>query len=146
MIIEEIFYGVKCNRCGENYNDGDDGQLHDSRADIEEYANDDGWLVLGRKHYCPNCYNMDDDTPKKDFPEHLEDLNKFIDHVVHAHREKDTGDDPDKYVVTFSMYGYKCLGEHHIDFIKSLLGKKLISMKQHVKMYGWSEYTIELTE
>ena len=81
MIIAEVFYGVECDRCGKVY-DGADYGYYDDMDSALEYAKEDEWLEIGGKHYCPDCYVVDEDTEevKKKPPRshHLKSLESFI--------------------------------------------------------------------
>ena len=54
---------LKCDGCGEHielgdgtsFYEGDDGHL------AEKEARESGWLVIGNRHYCPNCHHVNDD-------------------------------------------------------------------------------------
>ncbi len=43
MIVSEIFYGVKCNRCGEQYEDGEHSFWSDEDNAIETQWNPNGF-------------------------------------------------------------------------------------------------------
>lgn len=56
---------LTCNNCGEIYCD-DDGtgfSIWLTESDANEHADNDGWYLHGDdgKHYCPSCYEIDDD-------------------------------------------------------------------------------------
>ena len=57
MIVEGTFYNVRCDVCGEDANEQWWNDKIDAQADAEE-AN---YKYLGGKHYCPNCWQWDDD-------------------------------------------------------------------------------------
>jgi hypothetical protein len=57
MIVEKKFKNVRCDACGalldeENWWDGEDV--------ISEMLDETGWLTLGDRHYCENCWQYDD--------------------------------------------------------------------------------------
>ena len=47
-------YLIKCDKCGEYY---DDGVMFEStdKDFFEERMVEDGWQIDGDKHYCPEC-------------------------------------------------------------------------------------------
>lgn len=55
--IEVTAYVFKCDRCGNNYDDGDGGVLIEDGYEeiIEEEMLEYGWKKDGDKHYCPKC-------------------------------------------------------------------------------------------
>lgn len=60
MITEKIYYGVKCDACGKELEDGD-GCLHYNEEDyMESIALDSEWIKVRDKHYCENCYKYGD--------------------------------------------------------------------------------------
>lgn len=53
-----------CDNCREHYCDEHTGfSIYVTESDVHEAADSDGWYVHGDddKHYCPNCYKIDDD-------------------------------------------------------------------------------------
>lgn len=49
---------IKCDKCGDYYDWGDGRAIIPDDLDgeqIEEFALEDGWVVDGDKHYCPDC-------------------------------------------------------------------------------------------
>jgi len=85
MVTTEVFYGVKCNRCGELYQDGEHSFWDDKNSAIENSI-DSGWFELNGKHYCCGCHKMDDDTNEvkifEEYPQSLKTLNLFIDKIL----------------------------------------------------------------
>ena len=134
MIIAEVFYGVKCDRCGKVY-DGADYGYYDDMDSALEYAKEDEWLEIGGKHYCPDCYVVDEDTEevKKKPPrsQHLKSLESFINDFLGNHAHIIESDDD--YEVRF--YG-KELSTPDEDYIGEMLGSNLISLecKPHERM------------
>lgn len=58
MIIEEKIYTVECDCCN-SIMDSDISPLF-RESDAEEAARCKGWLVTENSHYCPNCWDYDD--------------------------------------------------------------------------------------
>ena len=57
-IVKEYFYNVKCDRCGKLANEelwGNDV------AFAKEDADESGFIEVDGKHYCPDCYTIDDE-------------------------------------------------------------------------------------
>lgn len=57
MIIEEKIYTVECDCCN-SIMDNDIPLFQES--DAEEAARCKGWLVTENSHYCPSCWDYDD--------------------------------------------------------------------------------------
>ena len=55
---------IRCNRCGRRY--VLDGRVDTfSNKDIaDDYAESDGWWRDGEEHYCPDCYEYDEDSDR----------------------------------------------------------------------------------
>jgi len=62
MIQEVTMYTVVCDNCGEDaFTDSDFSCWCDQQV-AEEFAKDDwGYIEHEGKHYCPKCYEYDDD-------------------------------------------------------------------------------------
>jgi len=61
MTQEITMYTIKCDNCGELFEDKHDGFC--AWVDINSakfLANDSDWTQEGNKDYCPNCYEYDD--------------------------------------------------------------------------------------
>lgn len=55
---------IVCDGCGEMFEDGDGISCYMNDLDgnlIEEQALSSEWIYLGGKHYCPKCYELDDE-------------------------------------------------------------------------------------
>ena len=134
MIIAEVFYGVKCDRCGKVYDGADYGYYNDMDSALE-YAKEDEWLEIGGKHYCPNCYVVDEDTEevKKRPPrcQHLKSLESFINDFLAHHAHVIESDDD--YEVLFHGKALSIMDE---EYIRKMLGSNLISLqcKPHERM------------
>ena len=70
MIKEVKMYSVVCDRCGKSFIDEFNGivaWLDEGTA--KEQAMESEWAEIGDKHYCPECYEFDDEldeyVPKK---------------------------------------------------------------------------------
>lgn len=54
-------FGCKCDNCGSLWIDEYAGNIgfSDELGMHSIVSKDSSWLVLGNKHYCPNCWNFD---------------------------------------------------------------------------------------
>lgn len=71
MIKSITMYSVICDRCGKSFIDEFNGivaWLDEGTA--KEQAMESEWAEIGDKHYCPDCYEFDDELdeyiPKKE--------------------------------------------------------------------------------
>lgn len=61
MILERTFYGVECDGCGCDLEDGCDNPFFtDSGVFAEEVARDSGWIKVRGRHYCEECHHHGD--------------------------------------------------------------------------------------
>lgn len=69
MIKPVTMYSVVCDRCGKTFCI-DDIIAWTDESDAIAYATDSEWAEIGDKHYCPDCYEFDDEldeyVPKKE--------------------------------------------------------------------------------
>lgn len=57
-VVKEYFYNVQCDRCGKLANE----EYWRSDADFaKEEAQESSFVEVSGKHYCPECYTIDDD-------------------------------------------------------------------------------------
>lgn len=132
MIVTEIFYGLKCNRCMEMYDDGEHSFWNDEGAAVEN-AMESEWVEEKGKHYCPDCHEVDEETDevkvKLDFPKHLIALKKFIDNVCRSHSSQVSEHD-DWFKISTSLFTNEIrLSPFEEDYIKGSLGDNLISIE-----------------
>ena len=68
MIKEVIYYDIICDRCGKSLTNESETCYPDIES-AEMTARDSEWQKIGGKHYCRDCYGLDDETdeyvPKK---------------------------------------------------------------------------------
>ena len=58
MIVDKKFYNVKCDCCGALFNETYWDEVEGATCMLD----DCGWKALEPdKHYCPDCYEWDDD-------------------------------------------------------------------------------------
>ena len=118
MITEEIFYGVKCDRCGDVYEMGGEYTCYSDKSEILDSAFDDDWKEIHGRHYCPCCYtendgttvtnNHDDDDdereddsreyiPRPSYPDCYHKLQQFM-QVIIGHKGNESCDDDWLYI------------------------------------------------
>jgi len=145
MIISEIFYGVKCNRCGEQYEDGEHSFWSDECGAVEN-AMESEWIEEKGKHYCSECYEQDEateeNTAKPDFPEHVKNLKKFFEKMIIGHSSRISEQD-DCFKISKNLYNTTELNHYETTYIKEMLGDNLIliEVKKHER-YSSSEATV----
>lgn len=65
MINQVIMYAAKCDNCGEGWRNHDGICAYHDKGCMEEQLSNDEWHTeegdLTDKHYCPNCWYMDDE-------------------------------------------------------------------------------------
>ena len=68
MIKEVTYYDIICDRCGKSLINESETCYPDTGS-AEMTAKDSEWLAICSKHYCPDCYELDEATdeyvPKK---------------------------------------------------------------------------------
>lgn len=105
MIVQEIFYGVKCDRCREIYEAGDYAYYSEKNSVIED-ATDNDWIEQNGKHYCPDCYTLDEETDEiiinPDIPDVVNKIQKFILHITRNNPE--TREKEDSFELSFNEY------------------------------------------
>jgi acetylornithine deacetylase/succinyl-diaminopimelate desuccinylase-like protein len=137
MIIAEVFYGIKCNRCGEIYDGGDFSFWNDEGTAIEN-ATEADWAELNGKHYCTDCHELGEDRDVvkvyDDYPKHLKTLNTFITYVVAGSKnviENEVG-----FTVNCRFFKKKRLEPLEEDYVKQLLADKFVSLEYEEGKYG----------
>jgi Zn finger protein HypA/HybF involved in hydrogenase expression len=62
MIQKVEMFTIKCDNCGKLYEDEHQGFCAwNYEGAAWEYASEENWIREDDKHYCPNCYEYDDD-------------------------------------------------------------------------------------
>lgn len=65
MKIKVEAFKIACDCCGEIFHSFDDFVCYDGDVDGSAMCNEAdsaGWMVLGDKHYCPNCFSIDEEN------------------------------------------------------------------------------------
>lgn len=63
MIKPVTMYQVVCDRCGKIF-ETDDIVAWTDKQSARFYALESEWKEIGNKHYCPECYEFDDELDK----------------------------------------------------------------------------------
>lgn len=64
MIKQVTSAVIICDCCGKRFHDGNDFCCYigdENGNEIEQIALDSEWRKFGDKHYCPDCYSVDDE-------------------------------------------------------------------------------------
>ena len=130
MIITEVFYAVKCNRCGTVYDDSEHSFWSDEGISVENALESD-WKEVNNKHYCTDCYEIDEETDEikvyEDYPKHLKTLNTVIDKVLQG-LSRQVLEHENTFVVKCRFYDTPILQPFQVEYIKNLLGEKFVSL------------------
>jgi len=146
MIVSEIFYGVKCDRCGEVYEDGEHSFWTEEDSAIEN-AIESEWAQLKGKHYCTGCHEVNEDTdeviPYEEFPKYLKTLNSFLDRIAQGtSRQVQEPDGTNQFIVKGRFYNKAKFADFEENYIKSLIGEYFISLEYEEGKYNSRSYTI----
>lgn len=138
MIITKVFYGIKCDRCGELFEDGEHSFWSDESSAIEN-STDSDWAEVNNKHYCSNCHEVNDETDEikvfEEYPQQLKTLNDFIDKILKG-VSRNVLEYDDNFLIKCNFYYKPKLDLFVVDYIKSLLGEKFISLDCEVERYN----------
>lgn len=64
MIKQVTYYDIICDRCGKSFSEESNTCYSDTEsAEITAIFSSD-WVVKDCKHYCPDCYEFDEETKK----------------------------------------------------------------------------------
>lgn len=142
MIVTEIFYGVKCDRCGTICESGDDYQYWPDEDSAIECAENDDWIEEKGKHYCPNCYAIDPETDEikilPSYPDHIKKIRDFLRYVAGISANIH---DVDGFTITGSDYRYS-FDQNTEAYIKSICPDAEITVSQ--KQYNYRVITITI--
>lgn len=61
MIKPVTMYSVVCDRCGKTFGEDDDIIAWTDICTAREQAMESEWVEIGDNHYCPDCYDFDDE-------------------------------------------------------------------------------------
>jgi len=148
MIITEIFYGIKCDRCGELYEDGEHSFWNDESS-VMENAYESEWRESKGKHYCEGCHEVHEETDEitvfPEYPKHLKTLNGFIDRIVKGLSRK-VFEYESEFHVKFQVYRYSRLEQSEENYIKNLLGDYFGSLEYEVGKYDNKSCIIKISK
>jgi len=137
MILNEIFYAVKCDRCGDICNDGEHSFWNDESGAIET-AYESGWTELKGNHYCHNCYEVNEETDEikiyEDYPEYLKILIDFIDKVAKG-INRNVLEYEGSFLIKTRFYKKAKLSDFEEEYIKKLIGSNFISLEYETDKY-----------
>lgn len=130
MIVKEIFHGVKCNRCGEIYNDTEDHSYFHDESNAVECALDNDWIEQNGKHYCPGCFITDEDGTeaiKPPRPDYIKKVRNYLlyvaDIVVSVHE-----DDGFFIIRGYTKHKTKKIATVDAEWIATCLGDKFVGI------------------
>lgn len=130
MIVKEIFHGVKCNRCGEIYNDTEDHSYFHDESNAVECALDDDWIERNGKHYCPGCFITDENetvTIKPPHPDYIKKVRNYLhwaaELIISVHED-------DGYFIIrgYTKHNTKKIATEDAEWITTYLGDKLVGI------------------
>lgn len=66
MIKEVAMYTIICDGCGKDVCEDTEHAGWNDKSYVEDIASEDNWIKFddygGTEHYCPKCYEYDDDN------------------------------------------------------------------------------------
>lgn len=139
MIVKEIMYGVKCDRCGDLHDDGSYSYYGDEDSAREE-ADYSDWIEEGSKHYCTGCYTIDEESgeckPKPDYPNNIKEFKNVLEALLNG------GVTLNEYYDSFELSGntYRGFSSAKVDAVKLLLGDSIIEFNSTPSKSGSSTY------
>ena len=115
MIITDVFFAVKCDRCGKVH----DEIWANEEDNAVETAKDNDWLCnIPGKHYCPNCYiinDLDEIKIKPPFPLAVKNIKGFV--LSQIGNVPDLSEFDDRFEIHFNEN--KKMFDFHEQFINS---------------------------
>jgi hypothetical protein len=111
--ITEVFIGIRCDRCHEIYEGSSDCSFFCDKESAAEYASEDGWLLENGRHYCPNCYTVNDDDEqsiKPEIPQCIFRLQTLLPNLTGTTHPVDFREDPDNFYLEMYMDSRKAPG------------------------------------
>ena len=60
MIKLVTMYSIVCNRCGRTFCEDNTTITGADKKSARGYALESGWVEIGDKHYCPDCFKFND--------------------------------------------------------------------------------------
>jgi len=130
MITTSIFYGLKCDRCGDRYEDSE-GHTHCPDEDsVIDFSQDDEWIEKDGKDYCPGCYTIDEETDEvkllPPIPDYVKLIRAFIQKIIGCgHFMNET---PESFILSFWVPSSHSLNACDENYIRSYLADRLIGI------------------
>lgn len=136
MIVSETFFGVKCNRCKAQYDDGDHSFWGDEQNAIEN-ATESGWHEDKNKHYCDNCHSINEETNEitifEEFPKEIKKVVEFCGVLGYSVEITDT---ETSYIIYFRLSYREELEKFEIDFIENQVKDRFVEVNYKPKQYN----------
>ena len=60
MIVERKMYTVLCDSCNKDANENSEISAWNDKDYAVDVTLDQEWKIIGKKHYCPNCWTYDE--------------------------------------------------------------------------------------
>lgn len=138
MIVDAIFYGVKCDRCHKILSDWNDIEYYSDANYALEALDCADWIERDNKHYCPNCYtidNNDDDDIiiKKSFPLMIWKVKAYAETAMGYIGDNWYEEDNGKLIIMKGHWKEKPtfdIIDAHITILKSIIGHNNFSITQ----------------
>ena len=124
MLVQEVFYAIKCNRCGDLHEDGEFTFFNDEDSAYESASNSD-WLHHNNSDYCTCCYDCETLKPYPQYPIHITRFRKVFNAMGVCDSSIMGSSNEDGSVwIKASIYGG--FSKEKEECVKILLGDKLI--------------------
>lgn len=147
MIVSDTFYGVKCNRCLELFEDGEHSFWTDEYGAVEN-AIDSEWMEQNGKHYCTECYEIDEITEENkvrdDYPIHIKTLRNFIKKVLFGSLSLIESDI--EFIFSFYLNKIEKLADFDENYIRELTGEKFVSFEYIKEKYHSNKLIITINK
>lgn len=130
MIITDVFFAVKCDRCGKVNNETDTAFWNEESI-ADEMAKESDWLCnIHGKHYCPNCYiinDLDEIKIKPPLPLAVKNIKGFV--LCQIGNVPDLSEFDDRFEIHFNEN--KKMFDFHENYINSFKNV-LIERTEHL--------------
>lgn len=60
MLVKKVVFSYMCNCCGKDLFNGTEWVGFSDMCFVEQQADEENWITIGKKHYCDSCYYYDD--------------------------------------------------------------------------------------
>lgn len=147
MIKPEIYYTLICDRCKELFeSSGINGYTDD--GSVLENAMESDWIEYEGKHYCPECYHVDEEmdelVPLPDFPRFAFKVKDFLECYV-GFRDAVIQEQNDSYTISVGLKSERPLQREHLSMVGLLLPANVWSYEvTPANKYGWRKLVIKI--